>query len=465
MVEDAKRRNAEPALRRAMETNNAKYLKALLDVGTNASAKDWDTALLTAAGKGHVDVVNTLLSAGADKEASTARRGFTPLHRAAESGHLEVVELLLSVGANIEAKTDVGFGFTPLNGITPLHDAVKSGRLEVVELLLSAGANIEAKTDIGFTPLIEAAFDSRAGSHVEIARVLLAAGADKQATNVDGHTAVNCRGKYTDPKIIEALLGDRMVATNRLIEALEAMDLGRAEETLRLPNHPPMLNHALCIACASKRITALGIFWLIKKGADVNGRGTRRWSPLHEVVASGSEEEWVETEVGKNELCQKVRLLIAHGADMTAVEEHGLTPLGMARHLNNHTAVALLTGTSARTAWEQAHPIETSYVAMSTQLVRDHGLLERVEYLSHWPKFEIKFYYRDGTSIYSGQRTGKHDINFLSLGYVGEGPRYARHFLEAAGFNLTTDEIACIKVGDNIVVRDGKAVLIKGQPA
>jgi len=255
------------------------------------------------------------------------------------------------------------------------------------------------------------------------------------------------------------LLGDSMVATNRLIEALEATEFESAEEILR-QLAPEFLNRALCAACASTKTKGKAVSWLIQKGADVNARGANLRTPLHEAVDCGSEEvgDWNETTADKDGLPEKVRILVAHGADLTATEEHGLTPLAMAQYLNKHTAVALLTGTTVKAAWEQAHPVESLYEAMSRQLVRDHGPLERVEYLSHWPGFEIKFYYKDGACVYSGPRTGKHDINFLSLGYVGEGPRYARHFLEAAGFSLSSDEIASVRVGDRIVLRDGRPV-------
>jgi len=442
-----KRRDAEPALRRAIETADNYYLKYLFD--KDADEKSWRHALKLAAEYGHIEVVKLLLSA-VDAEGKD-----TALLYAAREGRIEVFKLLLSDGANKDV--------THSGNETLLHLAVGSGNLELTKMLLDLGADKDAKrTDNGFTPLITAAFTSRNGSHVEIARLLIAAGADTHATTTHGTTALNCIGSaYMDPKILEVLLGDpKMVATNLLIEALEATDIGGAEENLRLLDKP-FLNRALCMACASKKIKGQSVSWLIQKGADVNARGPNQRTPLHEAIACGSEEsgDWDQTEAGKDGPPEKVRLLLAHGADLTAEEDHGLTPMAMARYLGKRTAVALLAGTTVKAAWEQAHPIETSYEAMSRQLVHDHGPLERVEYISHWPKFEIRFHYKDGACVYSGSRTAKHDINFLSLGYVGEGPRYAKHFLEAAGFNLTTDEIANIKVGDKVVLRSGKAVV------
>jgi hypothetical protein len=99
---------------------------------------------------------------------------------------------------------------------------------------------------------------------------------------------------------------------------------------------------------------------------------------------------------------------------------------------------------------------EDFYAQMSRDLVARHGALVKAEYVSHYPTFEIRFHYKDGATIVSGARTGRHDIHFLSLGYVGEGPRYAKAFLEAAGCNRTATEIEEIRPGEIIVPGDSK---------
>jgi uncharacterized protein YlzI (FlbEa/FlbD family) len=106
-------------------------------------------------------------------------------------------------------------------------------------------------------------------------------------------------------------------------------------------------------------------------------------------------------------------------------------------------------------------PVEPFYERMSRDLISEHGTLVEVDYVSHFPKFEIWFSYEDGTRLYSGQRTGHYDIHFMSLGYVGEGPRNARHFLAAAGFDLTSEQIESVKPGDSIQLKDGKAVIVR----
>lgn len=88
-----------------------------------------------------------------------------------------------------------------------------------------------------------------------------------------------------------------------------------------------------------------------------------------------------------------------------------------------------------------------------------------VSYLSHFPKFEIDFEYADGFHLYSGARTGVYNIHFLSLGYVGEGPRYARVFLAAAGLDLTSEQIDLICPGDIIKSSTNGPLIVRGSEA
>jgi hypothetical protein len=108
-------------------------------------------------------------------------------------------------------------------------------------------------------------------------------------------------------------------------------------------------------------------------------------------------------------------------------------------------------------------PIELGYRKMARDLVQQYGSLRSVEYLSHYPNFEINFTF-DTYTVYSGRRRGEYDINFLSLGYVGEGPRYTQAFLDELGFSMTSEEIASIKPGA-IIKLDGDKVVVQYKAA
>ncbi len=103
-------------------------------------------------------------------------------------------------------------------------------------------------------------------------------------------------------------------------------------------------------------------------------------------------------------------------------------------------------------------PPEPFYRQLSKDLLQRHGPLRSVRCVSGFPRFEIWFSYADGVRIYSGRRTGTYDIHFLTLGYVGEGPRYAKAFLEEAGFSMSAEEIDSIRPGAAIELRDGRVV-------
>ena len=108
-------------------------LSALSLAGANPNAVDnyGKTALMSAAQKGHAEVVKMLLSAGADVNAAD-NYDWTALMVAAELGHAKVAEILLSAGANLNAKNR--------HGDTALYWAKENGHSEIVSMLKQAGA-------------------------------------------------------------------------------------------------------------------------------------------------------------------------------------------------------------------------------------------------------------------------------------------------------------------------------------
>lgn len=87
--------------------------------------------LFYAAKRGHAEVVDLLLTHGADPNAKNQKNdcNLGPLHYAADSGHLRIVKMLLAHGADPNAKnTEYG---------TALSYAMEKGHLELAELLRS----------------------------------------------------------------------------------------------------------------------------------------------------------------------------------------------------------------------------------------------------------------------------------------------------------------------------------------
>jgi ankyrin repeat protein len=84
----------------------------------------------TAATPPSLQTINKLLSLNANVDSAEHRFGLTPLMMAAKFGNLEVVEMLLSYGADIDCVT--------IDGRTALCFAAWAGNLEIVHVLLDA---------------------------------------------------------------------------------------------------------------------------------------------------------------------------------------------------------------------------------------------------------------------------------------------------------------------------------------
>jgi ankyrin repeat protein len=105
-------------------------------------------ALVYAACNGRLEAVDWLLDRGADPDAHPYQE--TALLAAVRNGHADVVQRLLERGADVNARGD----WASMTQLTALHHAASVSRLDMARLLVAAGADLEATDEVaGGTPL------------------------------------------------------------------------------------------------------------------------------------------------------------------------------------------------------------------------------------------------------------------------------------------------------------------------
>jgi len=176
----------EPALAGARDAEGVSALmraryrfdRAVSDV---LLAADPDLDVFEATALGYVDRLRERLEADPAAASAFSTDGFTALHFAAFFGKPEAAKMLLEYGAAVDAYTRNPFANQPL------HAAAAGRHIEVCRVLIAAGADVNATQHGGFTPLHEAAQHG----DVEMVELFLSAEADPSLTTDAGETAAD----------------------------------------------------------------------------------------------------------------------------------------------------------------------------------------------------------------------------------------------------------------------------------
>lgn len=164
----------------AVSENSKQCVKELLN-SINIEDNDGNTALGLAIMLKKTDIIEILLSHKNIDLTKKNKDGKCAFHLAATKGDVETIMKILEIYPVIVDIQDN-------SGYSALHSAAEYNKLDVAEKLIEKGkAKLNIKTIDGSTPLMLAA----QGNHLSIVKLLVSEGADINAQDNDGNTALH----------------------------------------------------------------------------------------------------------------------------------------------------------------------------------------------------------------------------------------------------------------------------------
>ena len=246
------------------------------------------------AGRG--DQVLKYIKDGKGKFDAVDRGGVSLLSTASQEGDAATVTGLLELGAEVERVDRVQR--------TSLMYGARSKNPEVITLLIDAGADIQARDSLGNTPLSWAAGFGTG----DVVMALVDAGADVNTVdNVLGYTPLLWASGFGETKSISILI-----------------DSGADMEVHDTAEGRTPLMHAV------RTGENESVAFLVTSGANVNALDNANQTALHVAAA------------GNNVSLDKVKSLVEGGADTSAKDKDGLTPLDHAKGRTDGDAKAVV---------------------------------------------------------------------------------------------------------------------------
>jgi ankyrin repeat protein len=324
-------------------------------------------SLLEATERGDIKQVKLLISQGVDvnidvniTDARDRKYGMTPLYMAVMENHKDIAELLIDNGADINANTGVR-NWTPLQALiidyVMQRESARGFKKDMASLLISKGADVNSIVRNGNT-LLQSAVSI---GDLDIIKLLIDKGAKLDVKASDGSTVSHAAAVPGRKDIIELFVSKGADVSGFNIAAFMG-DLDRVKEFVEKGTDVDVKDEAGWTAlswaiCGGQKNVAE---FLIEKGADVNTKCNRGWTPLffarnkelsELLIDNGADVNTYSTDVhsgmplhtavayGRRDI---VELLINKGAEIDSKTNNGGTSLSLAAQLGNRDIAELL---------------------------------------------------------------------------------------------------------------------------
>ncbi len=315
------------------------------------------TNVYTAAQYDNMNQLRTLVEQGGNVNMRD-EFGMTPLYQAAINGNAEMARYLIDHGADPNIVTGIG-------GMSPLSAAIWMGKTDAVLVLIEKGANVNYVTPMNkFRPIIYCG----AYGNAKMAKALIDAGADVTARDDKGKTAADYARQYKKDEVL-AVLSKAGVpisytgnAAKDIVMAMIAADRDKVRQLVEEGVNPNSKDKSgkslLSYAVENKWLEVVKL--LVEKGADVNEKDKDGWTLLMNAAFENDTELLKILEAAgvkksytgnlREDLLravlfgdrEKVRSLIAQGADVNGRYRYNSPLLNYAAYRNDFQMAELL---------------------------------------------------------------------------------------------------------------------------
>jgi ankyrin repeat protein len=338
-------------LQLAAINGSARMIDRLVKAGADPKAPltaGGDTALMMAARTGKTDALRVLLESGSEVNAKESWGGTTALMWAVAEGHADAARMLIAGGADVNARSAYvaaanGRGFegrTPNTNrtdtkaeefasgwLTPLMFAARDGRVDLARILVGAGADVNAGAGDGKTALALAIFNG----NYEVASFLVERKADVNQADAQRFTplfwAVDRRNMETAPNFPWMVTADPMPLIRALLDAgADPNAIVNNTPRARMREGSPRIVFATALMRAAFAADLELVKLLLARGADpkvISKDGET-------IVSAASGLAFIHGyHRGRPpaERLQVVKLFVELGNDVNQADDYGITPL------------------------------------------------------------------------------------------------------------------------------------------